>query len=307
MKHQPEQVISIHGLKKRFGEVQALNGLDMQVSHGDIYGFLGPNGSGKSTTIRILMSLVKLDSGDVKIFGGNIQNFRSNILSRVGALIERPNFYEHLSAEANLSIMAKYSRIKVGVDEIYKTLNLVGLARREKDKVGNYSDGMKQRLGIAQALIHKPELLILDEPFNSLDPQGVMDVRNLVIKLNKEKNVTVVISSHKLDEIEKLTNKIVMISKGKTVAEGDLEELLSKGMSKISVVSDNPEKAFELLKISDISVESIEHADDRVSLRCYRDQIPNINSLLIANGIKVYELAADHSLESVFLSYTKGI
>ncbi len=306
MKQQAEPVISIHGLTKRFGEIQALNGLDMQVNKGDIYGFLGPNGSGKSTTIRILMSLVKHDSGDVKVFGKDIQKFRGKILPRVGALIERPDFYEHLSAEVNLSILAKYSRIKAGMDEIYDALDLVGLTGREKDKVGSYSDGMKQRLGIAQALIHRPDLLILDEPFNSLDPQGVKDVRNLVIKLNKEKNVTVLISSHKLDEIEKLTNKIVLISKGKTVAEGNLEELLSKGMSKVSVVSDKPEKALELLKLSDISMESIYQAEDRILLRCYRDQIPNINSLLINNGIKVYELTPDHSLESVFLSYTKG-
>ena len=306
MKQQPEPVIYIQGLTKRFGKIQALNGLDMQVNYGDIYGFLGPNGSGKSTTIRILMSLVKHDSGDVKIFGKNIQKFRGEILPRVGALIERPDFYEHMSAEINLSIMAKYSRFKAGKDEIYNTLNLVGLAGREKDKVGSYSDGMKQRLGIAQALIHRPDLLILDEPFNSLDPQGVKDVRNLIIKLNKEKNVTVLISSHKLDEIEKLTNKIVLISKGKTVAEGNLEELLSKGMSKVSVVSDKPEKTLELLKTSTISMESIEQAEDRILLRCYRDQIPNINSLLINNGIKVYELTPDHSLESVFLSYTKG-
>ena len=306
MKQQPEPVIYIQGLTKRFGKIQALNGLDMQVNYGDIYGFLGPNGSGKSTTIRILMSLVKHDSGDVKIFGKNIQKFRGEILPRVGALIERPDFYEHMSAEINLSIMAKYSRFKAGKDEIYNTLNLVGLAGREKDKVGSYSDGMKQRLGIAQALIHRPDLLILDEPFNSLDPQGVKDVRNLVIKLNKEKNVTVLISSHKLDEIEKLTNKIVLISKGKTVAEGNLEELLSKGMSKVSVVSDKPKKVLELLKISGISMESIEQVEDRILLRCYRDQIPNINFLLINNGIKVYELTPDHSLESVFLSYTKG-
>lgn len=306
MNQQPEPAISIQGLTKRFGEVQALNGLDMQVNYGDIYGFLGPNGSGKSTTIRILMSLVKHDSGDVKIFGKDIQKFRSKILPRVGALIERPNFYEHMSAEVNLSIMAKYSKVRAGNDEIYDILDLVGLSGREKDKIGSYSDGMKQRLGIAQALIHRPDLLILDEPFNSLDPQGVKDVRNLVIRLNKEKNVTVLISSHKLDEIEKLTNKIVLISKGKTVAEGDLEELLSKGMSKISVVSNNPEKALELLKMSDISMESIEQVEDRILLRCYKDQIPDINSLLINNGIKVYELTPDHSLESVFLSYTKG-
>lgn len=305
MKELNKTIISIEGLTKKFGSIQALDGLNMEVLQGDIYGFLGPNGSGKSTTIRILTSLVKYDTGKVKVFGMDIKNKRTEILSQLGALIERPNFYEHLTASVNLAILSKYSGLKKDHGSILKTLELVGLAGRENDKVGSYSEGMKQRLGIAQAIIHKPKLLILDEPFNSLDPQGVKDVRELIVRLNKEHGVTVLISSHKLDEIEKLTNKIVFISNGKAVASGKLDELLSHGLSKLSIICDNPEKVEALLLEAGIEVAGIERSVDKLTVSCYRNQIPEINSLLNKHNVKVYGLIPDYSLESIFLSYTK--
>lgn len=286
--------------------MQALDGLDFQVNQGDIFGFLGPNGSGKSTTIRILTSLVKPDSGSVNLFGLDILKSRKQILPRIGSLIERPSFYEHLSARKNLSLLLKYSAKDSTKQFISETLQLAGLSGRENDKVGKYSEGMKQRLGIAQSLIHQPELLILDEPFNNLDPQGVKDIRELIIKLNRDNGVTVLISSHKLDEIEKLVNRVVLISKGKAVAEGNIHDLVNREKTNLSLEADNPDMVVMLLKNSGIQMDNCLVVGDRIIISCYRNLIPEINKFLVEKGVNVYHLSPDKSLESFFLSFTKS-
>lgn len=306
MKQQPDSVISITNLRKKFGAIQALDDLCFQVNKGDVFGFLGPNGSGKSTTIRILTSLVKPDSGSVSLFGLDIQKSRTRILSAVGALVERPSFYEHLSAAKNLVLLLKYSGRDVIKQDIEDTLELVGLKGREDDKVRHYSEGMKQRLGIAQAIIHQPDLLILDEPFNNLDPQGVKDIRDIVGRLNKEKEITIVISSHKLDEIEKLANRMVLINKGKTVAEGPISELINKGSSRVKLVVDDAQKAIAVLNKSSIQFDHPELAEGAILLSCNRSQVPRINDLLVKNNISVYSLSQDQSLESFFLSFMQS-
>ncbi len=276
----------------------------MEVYPGDIYGFLGPNGSGKSTTLRIITSLIKADAGTVNLFGMPVTKARKQILSRIGVLIERPDFYGHLTAHRNLSMMADYSKYNVGKAGIYEVLEMVGLKGREKDRVNTFSDGMKQRLGIAQAMIHKPELLILDEPFNSLDPQGVKDVRDLTIQLNKDFKVTIVISSHQLDEIEKLANRLVVISKGKTITEGSMRTLLETSEAKVNLVVDNVNKACEVINNKGLVIDRKDIKSGQITLTSPLSEIPSLNSLLVNQGIQVYALKPDQSLESLFLNYT---
>lgn len=286
--------------------MQALDGLDMKVNKGDIFGFLGPNGSGKSTTIRILLDLVNADNGNVEIFGMDSKIFRKKILPKTGALIERPDFYEHLSALTNLKLLLKYGGRQSSEGEILETLKTVGLKERAKDKVRTFSDGMKQRLGIAQAIIHQPELLILDEPFNSLDPQGVKDIRDLILRLNRENDITILISSHNLDEVEKLVNSMVLINKGRSIAAGKIDELINAGASKIKVIVDNPEKAKSIIQQSDFKIDQILKDEKSIQLLANRELIPAINQLLVQHNIQVYQLSQDHSLESFFLSFMES-
>jgi ABC-type multidrug transport system ATPase subunit len=179
-------LVEARGLEKQFGRLKAVDGVSFTVNLGDIYGFLGPNGSGKSTTIRMMLGLIKPNGGEIKLFGQamNRNNFR--LLGRIGALIERPDFYNYLSAEKNLQLLARYSKLPKDDNRIPEVLDMVGLRDRANSKVRTFSQGMKQRLGIAQTLLHNPDLIILDEPLNGLDPQGIKDVRDLLFKLNRE-------------------------------------------------------------------------------------------------------------------------
>lgn len=307
MTQQPEPIIQIKNLYKQFGHVQALDGMDMKVNKGDIFGFLGPNGSGKSTTIRILLSLVNADNGEVEIFGMDSKVYRQKILQKTGALIERPDFYEHLSAQTNLKLLLKYGGRQSSEDEILETLKTVGLKERAKDKVRTFSDGMKQRLGIAQAIIHQPELLILDEPFNSLDPQGVKDIRDLILRLNRENDITILISSHNLDEVEKLVNSMVLINKGRSIAAGEIDELINAGASKIKLIVDNPEEAIAIIQQSEFKIDQIWKEGKSIQFFANQEYIPAINQLLVQNKIQVYQLSQDHSLESFFLSFMESL
>ncbi len=222
-----EKILSIRGLSKQFGDIQAVDNLDLDVYKGDIYGFLGPNGSGKSTSIRLILSLVRPDSGSIQIFGQPVKKFLPRILQRTGALVEKPDFYEYLSAYKNLAILMQYSGLKPDRKRIMEVLEIVGLQDRAKGKVKTYSKGMKQRLGIAQAMLHDPELLILDEPSSGLDPAGARDVRDLIVNLNKDHGKTIMLSSHHLLEIQQVANRMIIISEGRSVLEGSVQELIA--------------------------------------------------------------------------------
>ena len=219
-------IITVNNLFKNFNEIAAVNDLSFSVNEGDVYGFLGQNGAGKSTTIRMLLTLIKPSAGEIKIFGKDLQTNRHDILQQTGAIIERPDMYKYLSAFDNLSIFAKMSGIKANRRFIMDQLGMVGLADRSSSKVKTYSQGMKQRLGIAIALVNDPKLIILDEPTNGLDPQGIADMRNLILQLSRELGKTVLVSSHLLSEIELIANRMLIIHKGKKIAEGAVSALL---------------------------------------------------------------------------------
>ena len=191
-----QTIIKVEHLAKNFGSFEAVKDVSFAVNKGDVFGFLGPNGAGKSTTIRCLLSLIQPDKGTIELFGKSLNNDRSAILRNIGSIIEKPDFYKYLSAQKNLEIFARVSGAQVSSKEIAEMLDFVGLGNRAKHKVKGFSHGMKQRLGIAQTLLHKPELIILDEPTTGLDPQGIIEIRNLILRLKNEQNKTILLSSH---------------------------------------------------------------------------------------------------------------
>ena len=185
-----QEVVSVRNLEKSFKGFQAVKDVSFTVKKNDVFGFLGPNGAGKSTSLRCMLSLIKEDAGEIKLFGQTMSGNRNKILSRIGSIIEKPDFYKYLSAYKNLELLARISGARVSKSELYDILEFVGLQGREKHRFRTFSHGMKQRLGIAQALMHNPELIILDEPTTGLDPQGIVDIRNLILKLSKEQGKT---------------------------------------------------------------------------------------------------------------------
>ena len=233
-------IIEVNHLCKSFNRLNAVNNLSFTVNQGDIFGFLGENGAGKSTTIRMLLTLIQPTSGNIQLFGEPLQQNRKSILQRVGAVIEKPDLYKYLSAFENLNLFAKMSGLKLSTNTLMEQLDLVGLADRSNSKVKTFSQGMKQRLGIAVALVHNPPLIVLDEPTNGLDPQGIVDIRNLIIQLSKERGKTILVSSHLLSEIEIIANRLLIIHKGEKVVEGPVKILLDPAETIVKIeTSDN--------------------------------------------------------------------
>lgn len=299
-----ELVVALHHLRKTFGAITAVKDLSLSIYRGDIYGFLGPNGSGKSTTIRMMLSLIRPDEGEVLIFGERLTDKNRRILQKVGALIERPDFYNYLSALDNLKILAGYSGLNPSRDRLYALLETVGLAGREKSKVKTFSQGMKQRLGIAQALLHDPELIILDEPVNGLDPQGIRDMRDLILKLNRQHGKTLIISSHILREMELVANRMVVISKGKVVAEGDVQNLIRNASRSFSLFTNQPTKALQLLEKNYPKARIELMLNGEIEIELPQEEVPAISRLIVNNDIDLLRLTARNSLEDYFLQVT---
>jgi ABC-2 type transport system ATP-binding protein len=299
-----EKIIEITGLTKHFKDVLAVDTLEFNVLKGDVFGFLGPNGAGKSTTIRMILSLIFPTSGSIKIFGKSLLENRKEILSNVGAIVEKPDFYNYLSAFKNLQILAKIAGKEVSHNRIFELLELVGLKDRAKSKVKTYSHGMKQRLGIAQALLHNPELVVLDEPTTGLDPQGMKEIRDLIIRLSKDENKTIFLSSHILSEIELVANRMLIINKGKRIVEGSVDDLLKSNVLKVTIEVDRPEVAKNILQNTSWykGIESIQGS--KINFNIEQEDIPHLNKYLIENGIMVSALVPVRSLEDYFLSIT---
>jgi ABC-type multidrug transport system ATPase subunit len=296
-------IISVNRLSKRFKEFTAVDDLSFTVNEGDVYGFLGQNGAGKSTTIRMLLTLIQPTSGEITIMGKNLTNSRNEILTQTGAVIEKPDLYKYLSAYENLSIFAKMSGIKVSRSALMQQLDMVGLATRAKSKVKTFSQGMKQRLGIAVALVHNPRLIILDEPTNGLDPQGIADMRNLIINLSKEMGKTIVVSSHLLSEIEIIANRILIINKGKKIVEGNAAELLDPAKTIVELETVNNMDTHNKLLESMWSAYLLPYTT-AIKLQMNKTAIPDLTHYLINNGVGILSIKPRHSLEDYFLSLT---
>lgn len=299
-----DNIIEITGLTKHFKDVLAVDALEFNVLKGDVFGFLGPNGAGKSTTIRMILSLIFPSSGSIKIFGISLLENRKEILSNVGAIVEKPDFYNYLSALKNLQILAKISGKEVSQNRIMELLELVGLKDRAKSKVKTYSHGMKQRLGIAQALLSNPELVVLDEPTTGLDPQGMKEIRDLIIRLSKDENKTIFLSSHILSEIELVANRMLIINKGNKIVEGKVDELLKSNVLKVTIEVDKPEESKNILQNTSWykNIESIQ--GNKINFNLEQEDIPALNKYLVQNGIMVSALIPVRSLEDYFLSIT---
>lgn len=297
-------VIDVHGLFKKFGAVQAVSDLSFAVQPGQVYGFLGQNGAGKSTTIRMLLTLIRPSAGTIKLFGLDLQHHRKKILEQIGAIIEKPDLYNYLTALQNLQLMATLSGVRLTTKEAMRQLEIVGIGGRAGSTVKTFSQGMKQRLGIACALAHNPQLVILDEPTNGLDPQGIADIRHLILRLTHEEGKTVFVSSHLLSEIEVMADAMLIIEGGRKIAEGTVAELLDPAKTVVTIETPDAQKAASLLQSGAWGFEKV--SDGAVQLRLHRDSIAALNKYLVESGISVSALTPRHSLEAYFLSLTSS-
>ena len=296
-------IIKVNNLSKQFKEIKAVDDLSFTVEQGDVYGFLGQNGAGKSTTIRMLLTLIKPTGGDISIFGKSLTSNRSEILKQVGAVIEKPDLYKYLSAFDNLAIFAKMSGMKPNRTLLLEQLKLVGLQERALSKVKTFSQGMKQRLGIAVALVHNPKLIMLDEPTNGLDPQGIADMRNLILHLSREMGKTIVVSSHLLAEIELVANRMLIIHKGKKIVEGNVAELLDPSKSLVQIeTADDTTAREKLLQTKWAGL--LQHNAGKLQLKMNKEDVPGLIAQLVSMQVQLLSVNPMHSLEDYFLSLT---
>ena len=296
-------VIETQGLSFSFGDQQVVKSLSLQVPAGSIYGFLGPNGAGKTTTIKMLLNLLKTGEGSIHIFGQELQKNRISILAQIGSLIEQPAIYHHLTGKENLLNRALLLQVdEKRVDEMLKLVQLTAAANK---KAGQYSLGMKQRLGIALALLNDPKLLILDEPTNGLDPNGIIEIRELLMRLVSN-GKTVFISSHLLAEIEKMATHVGIINNGQLMFQCTIHDLQNISQPLINIETDNTVDAANLLKRHNFTVTDIDN--DRLYVPfTSKQQIGEINTLLVQNNITVFGINKQHKdLEKLFLDITKS-
>jgi len=300
-----EKIIEVKGLTKKYKNLVAVDNLDLNVYRGDVFGFLGPNGAGKSTTIRMLLTLIKPTSGYIKIFGKSLQKSRIEILKKIGAIVEKPDFYLYLTAYKNLEVLGKISGGDTSKKNIMKMLELVGLEKRYNSKVKTFSHGMKQRLGIAQALLHDPELIILDEPTTGLDPQGMKEIRDLILYLSKEKNKTVFLSSHILHEVEIIADRMIIINKGATQVEGTVDELLNPDKLRVTFEVNDISKAFDIVKLTQWNENFIMKEKNRLVFELPKNESAELNKYFVENGLEVSAVIPTRSLEDYFLKITE--
>lgn len=296
-----EEILKCNGIYKDIHGKAIIKDVTFDIKEGEILGFIGPNGAGKTTTIKLILGLQKITKGNIQINGYDVEKNFEKAIQKVGSIVENPDLYMYMSGYANLKLVANlYESVdKKRIDEVVK---LVGLENRIKDKVSKYSLGMRQRLGIAQAILHKPNLLILDEPTNGLDPEGIKQVRELIVKLSKEEKMAVMISSHNLSEIENVCNRICIIKNGVVVEESNLEDLKKE-------ISNN-EYIMEVDKpnaIKEIIQKNVQINNNKVTIEAEREEIPEIVNKLVENKIKLYSITENTlSLEDAFIKKTGG-
>ncbi|MBC7555199.1 MAG: ABC transporter ATP-binding protein [Taibaiella sp.] len=299
-----ESIIETKNLCKSFKSFKAVDELSFSIQKGDVYGFLGQNGAGKSTTMRMLLGLIFPDKGQIFINGTEFNNSRRHLLTNIGAIIERPDMYGYLSGWENLKIFAALSDKNIKAARLHEVLEIVGLTGREKDKVKAYSQGMKQRLGIAIALVHKPDLLMLDEPTNGLDPQGIAEMRQLIQSLSKDHGKTILISSHLLYEIEQVATSMIIIHHGRKIVEGRVSALLNPDDTLIEIIIKPLSGLPGLIQQSQWAGYIDNVLPGMLSCKMNPELTPQLNRWLVGQGIDVLEIRSKHSLEAYFLSLT---
>jgi ABC-type multidrug transport system ATPase subunit len=300
-------IIEVRHLSKHFGEIHAVKDLSFTVNNGDVYGFLGQNGAGKSTTIRMLLTLIRPSSGEIFIDGKNIYTHRNEILRHTGAVIERPDLYNYLSAAENLAVFARLSGIRPTKKLIMEKLEQVGLSERSGSTIKTFSQGMKQRLGIAVALVHDPSLIILDEPTNGLDPQGIADMRKLIISLSRDFGKTLLVCSHLLSEMEQIATRMLIIDRGSKVVEGDMKDLLDPEHVALEITSTDPPACMQWLNNSSWAHAIQPGSDINPVVRILRNDIPLLNREMVMSGISIISLKPKNTLEEYFLTLTNPV
>ena len=298
------KALEVNNIVKSYQHFNALDGLSFSIQKGEVYGLLGPNGAGKSTLLRCLLTLIKYDSGSIKIFDKELLHHRKTILQNVGYLIEKPDFYGYLSANKNLEIMGAYSGKNISAKRIAAVIEQVGLKGREKDKVKTYSHGMKQRLGLAQVILHNPDLIILDEPNTGLDPSGIVDLRNFINQLKAE-GKTVLLSSHVLNEIELTADSMIILNKGKALVSGSVQELLDDKELHVKIEVNNMEDAINILSHTNFSNHLKTISANVLELTMQKKDIAGINKLLVEKGIDILSLNYKKPLEELYMNLTK--
>jgi len=297
-------IIDVSELTKSFNEITAVDNLTFTVKEKGVYGFLGQNGAGKSTTIRMLLSLIRPTKGQIRIFDLDLSTHRKEILQRIGAIIEKPDLYKYLTAIENLNLFATMSGLKLKRKQLMDKLEKVGLAERADSKIKTYSQGMKQRLGIAVALVHDPDLVILDEPMNGLDPQGIADIRQLIHQLSKEQGKTVFISSHLLSEMEQVADSLLIIHRGKKIAEGKMNELLNPEQSRIEFETGSAKELELLLKPTKWANKIVSANGQKIIMQMKREEVPVFIRQMAEMKQDIFSIYKKNSLEDYFLSLT---
>lgn len=297
-------VLEVHNVYKHIKKKVILNDISFDIEEGEIFGFIGPNGAGKSTMIKTMLGLYKKDKGTILINGINIDDRFEEALKLVGAIIENPDMYSHLTGMQNLKIFANM-RKGISKDKIMDYVKLVKLENRINDKLKTYSLGMKQRLGLVQALMHNPKLLVLDEPTNGLDPIGIIELREILKKINTAYGTTIFISSHILSEIENICSKVAIIDNGKIIDIKRIEDIRREMQNRFLIEVDNAEKAKEVIHRQLNVIPAIQESS--IIINIDKEFIPKINQLLLTSGINVYQIKADtKTLETEFIEKTSG-
>ena len=297
-------LIEVNNLSKSFQDIRAVTDLSFTVNEGDVYGFLGQNGAGKSTTIRMLLTLIRPTTGSIHIFGKELVANRRQILQKIGAVIERPDLYKYLTAYENLALFARMSGVKPERDKLLQQLEVVGIRDRANSKVKTFSQGMKQRLGIAVALVHNPALIILDEPTNGLDPQGIADVRNLILHLSRNLGKTILVSSHLLNEIEMVASRMLIIDKGTRKAEGSVIELFDPAKTLVELETLKADAVMAQINSGPFASNIRDQTATKIRFQINKAKIPELARYLVSINVDINSLQVKHSLEDYFLSLT---
>lgn len=304
-----DRVLKLVDLTKKFGSLTAVNGLNLEIHSGEIFGFLGPNGAGKTTTIRMILGLIKPTSGYVEIKGFNIQKDFLKGIKGIGAIVESPAFYPYLSGEKNLEILYDISGSPVKNNnrqkKISELLEIVKLGERGQDDVSTYSQGMKQRLGIAGALVGDPGIVILDEPTNGLDPAGMREIRELIKNLAGEKQISVFLSSHLLNEVEQVCDRVGIIDKGNLLSLGEVKSLLKRDTEGFIIVVDEPEKSYKIIENEDWLMIGEVKSERELYLKIRKEYTDKLGAFLHEKGVYPEEITRrPETLEEYFLRIT---
>ncbi len=296
-----ETILKCENLYKTFGKKTILKDVSLEVNEGDILGFIGPNGAGKTTTIKLILGLQSITKGKVSINGYDIEKDFTNAIKRVGAIVENPDMYMYLTGYQNLKLVANLYK-DISEDRINEVVKLVKLENRIKDKVSKYSLGMRQRLGIAQAILHKPNLLILDEPTNGLDPEGIKEMRELLVDLASKEKMGILISSHNLAELDNFCNKVCIIKNGKIIETSEISKIKQEASKEVKIFEVNN------VNLAEEIIGKIEKIDtNKFKIKVPKQEVPEIVEKLVKNNIKIYEVKQEEkTLEDAFFEKTGG-